>query len=116
MVMLALGLLMPLGHLQHLLQQVLKDIATLGTPGKPAQIAAGTLDANQLREHLEGLKQALNYDLGSAEKILGQLLAGVSGTPLQVDVAAIASKVDMFEIDAAQTLLTQLQHRLKSSN
>jgi signal transduction histidine kinase/CheY-like chemotaxis protein/HPt (histidine-containing phosphotransfer) domain-containing protein len=98
-----------------LLLQVLQEIDALGTNTKPAETAASMLDANQLREHLEGLKKALNYDLGSAEKILGQLVGGVSGTPLQEDVAAIASKVDMFEIDAAQALLTQLQNRTKTT-
>ena len=101
--------------MQVLLQQVLQEIDALGANTKPAEAAASVLDANQLREHLEGLKQALNYDLGSAEKILGQLLGGVRGTPLQDAVAAIASKVDMFEIDAAQALLTQLQNRTKTT-
>ena len=105
-----------LDAMQVLLQQVLKEIDDLGTTTKPTEPAASLLDANQLREHLEGLRLALNYDLGSAEKILSQLLSGVSGTPLQSEVAAIASKLDLFEIDAAQALLTQLQHRLKSSN
>jgi CheY-like chemotaxis protein/HPt (histidine-containing phosphotransfer) domain-containing protein len=101
--------------MQVLLLQVLQEIDALGANTKPAEAGASLLDANQLREHLEGLKQALNYDLGSAEKILGQLIGGVSGTPLQEDVATIASKVDMFEIDAAQALLTQLQNRTKTT-
>jgi signal transduction histidine kinase/DNA-binding response OmpR family regulator/HPt (histidine-containing phosphotransfer) domain-containing protein len=104
-----------LEDMQALLQQVLQEIDALGANTTPAAAAPSLLDANQLREHLEGLKQALNYDLGSAEKILGQLLGGVSGTPLQEDVADIASKVDMFEIDAAQALLTQLQNRTKAT-
>jgi hypothetical protein len=73
------------------------------------------LDANQLREHLDGLRQALSYDLGSAEKVLAQVQQGVRGTPLQADLAAIAAKVDLFEIDAAQLLLTQLQRRLQNA-
>lgn len=104
-----------LESMEVLMQQVLQDIGALGTTTKSAEAAVSVMDVNQLREHLEGLKQALNYDLGSAEKILSQLLSGVSGTPLYVEVAAIAGKVDMFEIDAAQALLTQLQHRMKTS-
>ena len=97
--------------LQVLLLQVLRDIDSLGASTPAIAVAAVPLDANQLREHLDGLKQALSYDLGSAEKILGQLLRGVGGTPLQADLAAIAAKVDLFEIDAAQLLLGQLQAR-----
>jgi CheY-like chemotaxis protein len=104
-----------LASMQVLLFQVLQEIDALGANTKSAETATQVLDPNQLREHLEGLKKALNYDLGSAEKLLGKLVGGVSGTPLQEDVAAIASKVDMFEIDAAQALLTQLQNRMKTA-
>jgi HPt (histidine-containing phosphotransfer) domain-containing protein len=103
--------------LQTLLQQVLQDIDSLGTAAQPsdAPTACVVLDANQLREHLDGLRQALSYDLGSAEKVLAQVQQGVRGTPLQADLAAIAAKVDLFEIDAAQLLLTQLQRRLQNA-
>jgi CheY-like chemotaxis protein len=100
--------------MQAQLRQVLQQIDALGATPKPAQAPAAPLDANQLRQHLEGLKQALSYDLGSAEKMLDQLQSGVSGTPLQADVAAIAGKVEVFEIDAALALLTQLQNRTKT--
>ena len=58
------------------------------------------------------MKQALDYDLGSAERLLAQLRSGVVGTPMASDIAAIAAKVDIFEIDTAQNLLTQLQNQL----
>ncbi|WPC65150.1 response regulator [Rhodoferax ferrireducens] len=101
--------------MQVLLQQVLQDIDRLGASTKPPEASATLLDGNQLRGHLEGLKQALSYDLGSAEKILGQLFRGVSGTPLQADIAVIAGKVELFELDAAQLLLKQLQNRMKTT-
>jgi HPt (histidine-containing phosphotransfer) domain-containing protein len=104
-----------LQSMQGLLLQVLDEIDTLGVSTQATEASATLLDANQLREHLQGLKQALRYDLGSAEKILGQLQRGVSGTPLQADIAAIAGKVDMFEVDAAQILLTQLQDQIKTA-
>jgi len=104
-----------LHRLQDCLQQVVQEINTLGNPAARTEAAPATLDENQLRMHLDGLMQALNYDVGSAEKILDQLRRGTSGTPLQSDVAAIASQVDLFEIDAAQTLLTQLQNRMKNT-
>lgn len=105
-----------LDAMQVLLQQVVHDIDRLHAGMPSPEESATTLDANQLRGHLEGLKQALNYDLGSAEKILAQLRQGVSRTPLQTDIAAIAGKVDVFEIDAALVLLTQLQNRMQAAN
>ncbi len=104
-----------LDTMRALLQQVMQDIDSLGAYVQPSGTSIPVLDANQLREHLEGLKQALNYDLGSAEKLLAQLRSGVSGTPVEADVAAIADKVDIFEIDAAHLLLSQLQNRLKTT-
>ena len=105
-----------LDAMQVLLHEVLEEIDTLDSAPHSDVPAVNPMDANQLREHLDGLTQALNYDLGSAEKILGILLRGVNGTALQEDVAAIASKVDLFEIDAAQMLLTQLRNRLKTNS
>ena len=103
-----------LDALRTLLQRVMQDIDSLGTGMKQSVVSAKALDANQLREHLEGLKQALNYDLGSAEKLLTQLRGGVSGKLVEADIEAIAGKVDIFEIDEAQRLLAQLQDRLKT--
>jgi signal transduction histidine kinase/DNA-binding response OmpR family regulator/HPt (histidine-containing phosphotransfer) domain-containing protein len=97
------------------LQRVMQDIDSLGARMKQSPVSAKAMDTNQLREHLDGLKQALNYDVGSAEKLLTQLRGGVTGTPVETDIAAIADKVDIFEIDAAQQLLAQLQDRLKTN-
>ena len=105
-----------LDAMRILLQHVMQDIDSLGASMKHSEVSTTLLDANQLREHLEGLRQAMNYDLGSAEKILSQLRSGVSGTPVEADIAAIAAKVDIFEIDVAQLLLTQLQDSLKTNN
>ena len=48
---------------------------------------------------LARLAHALEYDLGAAESLLAELRAGVAGTPLEPDVAAVAALVDDFDID-----------------
>jgi len=98
-----------LEELHLLLNEVMRDIDTLAakirleTPSVDAALTAG-----QLRERLESLKEALNYDLGRAEPLLADLLAGANGTPLESEISAIAAKVDIFDIDAAQSLLAHL--------
>ena len=98
--------------MQDRLQDVLRDIDSLADSPEPAaQAPAAPLDAAQLRERLERLRQALEFDLGSAEPLLAELQAGVGGTPLAAEIAAIAAKVDVFDIDAAQALLATLDER-----
>jgi two-component system sensor histidine kinase/response regulator len=102
-----------LDTMQVLLQDVMRDIDHLTmSSGLATAPVVVLLDPGQLRERLERLKEALDYDLGNAEPLLAQLRAGVSGTPLEADMAAIAAKVDVFDIDAAQRLRTQLHERL----
>ena len=92
-----------------LLQDVMRDIDSLAaTPEQTTTPVAAPLDPNQLRERLERLGEALDYDLGNAEPLLAELRAGVCGTPLEAEIAAIAGKVDIFDIDAAQALLSTL--------
>ena len=99
-----------LDQLERLLQQVMNDIDSLAvSPTLPAEIGAPALDPEQLRAALLRLSEALNYDLGHAETLLAELRAGVAGSPLAPQIAAIAAQVEVFDIDAAQTLLGQLR-------
>jgi len=98
-----------LDEMQTLLQSVMRDIDRLAaSPELTTPTASVPLDPEQLRERLERLGEALDYDLGSAEPLLAELRAGVRGTPLEAEIAAIAAKVDVFDIDAAQARLTTL--------
>ncbi|MDD4944136.1 response regulator [Rhodoferax sp.] len=105
-----------LDNMRVLLQAVMQDIDSLGNSVKQPIEPSEPLDVSQLHDHLLRLQQALDYDLGSAERLLAQLRSGMTGTPLEPDISAIAAKVDIFEIDAAQILLTQLQGRLKNES
>ncbi len=88
------------------LQDVMCDIDRLAAAARPiAQQVAVTLTQNQLRERLAELQEALVYDLGVAEPLLLELRAALRGTPEEAKIAAIAAKVDVFDIDAAQELL-----------
>jgi len=98
-----------LDEMHALLQSVMRDIDSLASsPELTTPTASAPLDPEQLRERLKRLGEALDYDLGSAEPLLAELRAGVRGTPLESEIAAIAAKVDVFDIDAAQASLTSL--------
>ena len=93
----------------------MRDIDHLAVVSKPtAASVAAPLAPAQLSQRLERLRDALEYDLGSAEPLLAELRAGVVGTALANDIAALAARIDVFDIDTAQALLAQLQERLQT--
>ena len=99
-----------LEQLGRLLQQVMSDIDTLtASLTLPAEPSAAALDPEQLRDRLQRLSEALNFDLGRAESVLAELRAGTAGTALAPQIAAIAAQIEVFDIDAAQALLGQLR-------
>jgi len=79
-----------------------------------AEVAAAPiiLDLAHVNLLLLQLGQALEYDLGRVESVMNELQAGVLGTHLQTDLAAIAARVDVFDIDVALSLLADLKKRL----
>ncbi|MDR3411280.1 MAG: response regulator [Formivibrio sp.] len=102
--------------LNTLMQEVMRDIDSLPAGTAPAPtVPSALLDPVQLQVHLEQLAHALVYDLGSAEPMLAALRTGLSDTPLEPQIAAIAARLDLFEIDEALILLKQLQQRLTST-
>ncbi|MBS1154276.1 MAG: periplasmic sensor hybrid histidine kinase [Proteobacteria bacterium] len=105
-----------LTELGTLLQNIMQDIDSLpaSAPSSPTP-AAAVPDPVLLNGQLTHLAQALAYDLGNADPLLDELRAKVTGTPLEAQIAAIAARVDVFEIDEALTLLNQLQQRLTST-
>ena len=98
-----------LDQLDRLLQNVMRDIDTLTATPTMAVSPAAALDPGQLRDRLQRLGEALNYDLGRAEALLAELRAGVVDSPLAPHIAAIAAQLEVFDIDAAQALLNQVQ-------
>ncbi len=102
-----------LESLHHNLEAVIRDIGTLQDRRRPErQPLARRLGPAALLERLDRLQESLEYDLGQAEPILAELRAGVLGTDLEDDMAKMAALVDVFDTDAAQALLQQLQRRL----
>ncbi len=99
-----------LERLQALLWQVLRDIDNLDSGAVAATTSAyPTFTPELLRDRLQRLAHALEYDLGAAEPLLAELRAGVAGTPLESEVAAIAALVDVFDIDLALARLKALE-------
>jgi signal transduction histidine kinase/CheY-like chemotaxis protein len=100
-------------EMQTLLQRVIADIGGLpagdGPPAKPAPVALGR---EAILDRLDRLEHALGYDLGAAEGLLGELLAGTAGTSDEAAVAEIAAKADVFAIDEALSLVSTLREHL----
>jgi two-component system, sensor histidine kinase and response regulator len=96
-------------EMQALLQSVIRDINSLATnPAAATESVAAPLDPDQVKARLQQLNQILEYDLGHAEALVSELRAGVTGTLLEPEIAAIATKIDEFDIDVAQILLAKL--------
>jgi CheY-like chemotaxis protein/HPt (histidine-containing phosphotransfer) domain-containing protein len=102
-----------LSQAETLLGQVLHEIDGLaaGTPTPPPPVAAPLAGA-ALRTLLQQLQHVLEYDLGAAEALLAQLRAGVAGTALEGDVATLAARVDVFDIDDALARLEKIEASL----
>jgi len=103
-----------LNEADALLQQVIREIGALAAgamQAPPPGVAPLAPDA--LRALLVRLGHTLEYDLGAAEPLLTELRAGVAGTPLETEIAAVAALADAFDIDAAQVKLKQLEALLQ---
>ncbi|WP_374328657.1 response regulator [Azonexus sp.] len=98
-----------LDEVEMLLQQAMQAIDSLAAPAAPAVApTAAPLPPEVLRSLLDRLANALEYDLGAAEPLLNELRAGVAGTPLAPAVAAVAARVDVFDIDNAVAQLKKI--------
>jgi two-component system, sensor histidine kinase and response regulator len=103
-----------LEQMEMLLRQVMADIDSLSTAAAESPVSAAVpLDPVSLQERLERLGHALEFDLGAAEPLLAEIRAGVNGTPMESNIATIAARVEVFDIDTALALLTELQDELK---
>ena len=81
-----------MGEMQTLLQRVVADIDGLPSAAHAAlqSLAAEALSREAMLDRLNRLEYALEYDLGAAEGLLGELLAGTGGTPEEAAVREIA--------------------------
>ena len=100
-------------EMQTLLQRVIADIGGLPpAAASPPKFAAAALSREAALDRLHRLEHALEYDLGAAEGLLGELQAGTAGTPDEAAVTEIAAKADVFAIEEATTLVCALRERL----
>ncbi|MDR3373626.1 MAG: response regulator [Ancalomicrobiaceae bacterium] len=100
-------------EMQALLQRVVADISDLPPAAVPTpRFADEALGREAILDLLNRLEYALGYDLGAAEGLLGELLAGTAGTPTEASVGEIAAKADVFAIDEAMTLVCALRDHL----
>jgi CheY-like chemotaxis protein/HPt (histidine-containing phosphotransfer) domain-containing protein len=102
-----------LSQAETLLGQVMQEIDSLAATAPPPQPPASEpLAGTALRTLLRHLQHALEYDLGAAEPLLAELRAGVAGTALEGDVATLATRIDVFEIDDALARLEKIEASL----
>jgi CheY-like chemotaxis protein/HPt (histidine-containing phosphotransfer) domain-containing protein len=98
-----------LQQLDQQLQHVINEIDSLSAePAQTVLIATAPLGLDDLRNLLDRLAYALDYDLGAADALLTTLRAGVANTPPEQTVARIAALIDVFDIDAAKAELKNL--------
>ncbi len=98
-----------LDEAEALLGQAMRAIDNLADDAAPSLPPAEPLAQPAVRELLERLQAALDNDLGAAEPLLAKLRAGLAGSSLEPEIAALAALVDVFDIDAARTKLQHLQ-------
>jgi len=93
-----------------LLQRMIREIADLSSiPVITPLLGAAPLTPEAMQILLNKLANALEFDLGAVEALLAELRAGVSGTPLEAEVIAIAALADIFDVDAARAKVKQLE-------
>jgi two-component system sensor histidine kinase/response regulator len=96
-----------------LLNTVSADIDSLNNgPAMSETAAARHLNAEEIRTQLERLAAALEYDLGAVEPVLAELRAGTRGHPIEARVSELAAQVDVFAIDEALALLSNIRDGL----
>lgn len=106
-----------LDELQALVHDLFADVDRMASATEATITPApAKLDARQVHVLLQQLGEALEYDLGSVESVLGELRAGVMGTHLQADLEVIAARVDVFDIDVAIALLNDLKKHVSPPN
>lgn len=98
-----------LDQLDKALQHAIAGIDALVAPAGAPVGAAAPLGTGQVRALLQQLGHALRYDLGAVEPLVEALRAGVAGTPLAAEVAAIAQRIDVFDLDDALARLGKLE-------
>ncbi|MCK7576417.1 MAG: response regulator [Chromatiales bacterium] len=102
-----------LDEMQAHLERLMAEIDTLeATAAPPVVPRAVPLTAEQIDALLERLIEALNYDLGLVDPLLGELRAGTAGGGLDTEIAAVAAHFDVFAIDEALALTKALRVRL----
>ena len=102
-----------LARMAELLATVMADIDSLAAPEQAGAPAGGGLADTDVLARVGRLRGLLESDVGAAQSVLAELLAGIAGSPLEAAVREVAERVDVFEIDEALGLLQALQTQLE---
>ncbi|NVZ07864.1 response regulator [Allochromatium humboldtianum] len=104
-----------LAEARERLERLMAEIDALEAAAPPPVApSAEPLSPERLDALLGDLIEALNYDLGAVDPLLGELRAGTAGGELETEIAAIAAHCDVFDIDEAQALATTVRARLET--
>jgi len=102
-------------RLRQLLQQTMDEIDGLVLPAAVPSEDTPVLGRNELLAKLLALSSLLKTDLGATELLLVELRIGVIGTEMELVVAEIAAKIDVFAIDEALEQIKTLSRRLSET-
>lgn len=98
--------------MQALLQAVIRDIDSISLTETTVPSPSKNFSHNILLEKISMLLSLLENDLGQTETLLTELRIGTIGGEFEAQLAKIATQIDIFNIDQATILLTNLQQRL----
>jgi HPt (histidine-containing phosphotransfer) domain-containing protein len=101
-----------LDEMRVLLDHVIADIDALTVSVAPRVL----LRPAEIKDRLQRLRHALEYDLGDAESLLADLRAALAGDANEQVLNEIADKADVFAIDEALALVDVLWERLQFVN
>ena len=99
-----------LDHAAKELDSLVAEIDGLQSPDGSRPSGLGQLRATEIHSLVDRLKVALRYDFGKAAPVIDELGAEAAGTELEDLFAEFTGLVDIFDIEAAVELLSEMLH------
>ncbi|OOZ40499.1 hypothetical protein BOW53_07570 [Solemya pervernicosa gill symbiont] len=99
-----------LDELEKTLQSTIAEIESLHKQDQnEADVPTAVVDHKVLMSDLDSLRQAIDEDLISAQKQLESVQSRVAGSEFAEKVGQIAEQLDLFDIDAAKEVISELE-------
>lgn len=99
-------------RLRQLQQQAMDEIDGLAAAESSDSVATAELGRDEMLAKLAALSALIENDLGAADSLLTELRTRKADASTASAIAEIATKIDIFDIDAAQTRIKTLRDHL----